>query len=127
MNVEAALIELGEKPLRRSPYSSTLLLILNAYLPGDNPVSPESTGQEILSKVYQLPDTKLQERLMERPLGEVRGRDSYRTVLLVLSGFMGIIGIALAISEIVSPQGTLSGDALNKIIDGSFSIIKLLL
>ncbi len=127
MNVEDALIELGDQPLRRSPYSSTLLMVLNAYLPGDQPISREVTGQEILSKVYQLPDVQLQERLMEREVGQLRGRDSYRTVLLVFSGVLGVLGIILAIAEIVSPQSTGASDTWDRVVDGGFYVLKFFL
>jgi len=127
MNVEAALIELGDKPLRRSPYSSTLLLVLNAYLPGNNSVSRETTGQEVLSLVYQLPDTSLQERLLEREVGQVRGRDSYRTVLLAVSGLMGIFGVALAVAEIVTPKSTGVSELINGIIGNTLAVFKFFL
>lgn len=127
MNVEAALIELGDNPLRRSPYSNTLLLVLNAYLPGNNIVSRETSGQETLSLIYQLPDTALQERLLEREVGQVRGRDSYRTALLVISGLMGVSGVALAITEIVTPDSTGVSELITGLIINTIDVFKFFL
>lgn len=127
MSVEEALISLGESPLNSSPYSKLLHTLLNAFLPGDEPVEMYLTGHEILSQIYKLPSHDLQERILQRRLGKIRGKDSYRTAVLVFSGFICIVSILLAVVEIMGWGVGGNSTLVETIVEGMFDVIKLLL
>jgi uncharacterized membrane protein YkgB len=130
MKVEEVLIDLGDQPLRKSPYSRILHAVLNAYLPGEKPVNLEMDGQELLSLIYQLPDTALQERILEKQVGGVRNSDSYRTSVLIFSGFIGFIAVTVAITEILNADSAVSSGGmqiLSQIVTGSFELLKQIL
>lgn len=118
MKIEAILIELGDRPLRKSAYSKVLGAVLNAYLPGDSPVNDTMNGQELLAKIYQLNDVELQEKILEKQLGAVRNTDMYRNVVLIFAVIVGMTTVLIAMTEILSagsPTGA-STDNLTKIV-----------
>lgn len=95
MTIEEALMDLAERDLRSSAYSRILHAILNAYLPGDKPVTFEMTGQDILILVYRLPESQRHELLSKR-LAPVRASDPYRSVVLYISGLVGLLVVLLS-------------------------------
>lgn len=109
IRIEEALIELGPRPLRYSSYSHVLLAVLNAYLPSRVHLEPSVSGQHALTVIYQLKDEALQERILQKQLGSVRNRDSYRTALLLLSGALASGVVLFAVWETLSHGSPSSG------------------
>jgi hypothetical protein len=100
MNVEEALIDLGDKPLYKSTYSKVLKAMLNALIPTDTTITMNHTGQELLTEVYQISDPELQEKILEKSVGSVRNSDMYRSSILTLSGMIGLGVIVLTLMEL---------------------------
>jgi len=130
MNVEQALIELGESPLKESPYSNTILVIANAFLPDDGTVTAQTTGRALLTKIYRLKDENVQERILARELNPIRSRDSYRTAMLAAASVIGVIGILLAFDEMTREMGEAPGpgiQVLQNFFSGLLGVAKVLL
>lgn len=108
MRLEEALIDVGAKPLYKSPYSKILNAMLNAYLPGDNPVNEDMTGHQLLSEIYQLKNAELQEKILNKKLGHLRTTDAYRSSLLGFSTFAGIGVVVIALAEVANTAGYIS-------------------
>jgi len=130
MNVEQALIELGESPLKESPYSNTILVIANAFLPDGVTVTAQTTGRALLTRIYRLKDDNVRERILARELNPIRSRDSYRTVMLAAAGVIGVIGILLAFDEMTREMGEAPGpgiQVLQNFFSGLLGVAKALL
>jgi len=97
MTIEEVLIELGDQRLALSGYSKVLMAMLNAFLPGDKPVSIDMNGHEILTLIYQLPNEALQTKILGKQVGRVRGSDSYRNAVLATAALFIAIAMFLAI------------------------------
>ena len=100
MNVEEALIDLGDQPLHKSDYSKVLRAMLNALVPTDKTYTVNHTGQELLADIYQINDRELQERILQKQVGSVRNSDTYRSAVLTLSGLIGVGVILLTLLEL---------------------------
>lgn len=106
MKVEEVLIELGQSPLSTSPYSRVLLTLLNAYIPGETPITEQSSGLELLSMIYKMSDMKRQEKILNKNLGVIRSTDSYRTALLTMATLFGAVVMWMAVCEVVDDLPT---------------------
>lgn len=126
MNVETALIEVGDKPLSQCPYSSRLMTIFHLVKDKDVIITKETTGQEALTTLYQLSDAGVRERILQMEIGVVRARDGYKTVLLVMSASVAAIGVLLTVAEVTSEEGVTNNEALTSVIQNTFDIIKVL-
>lgn len=100
MNVEEALIDLGDRPLQKSPYSKVLKAMLNALIPTEEKVTLDRTGQDILTDIYSLQDDELREKILQKSVGSVRDNDVYRSTLLVVSGLIGLGVIVTTFLEV---------------------------
>lgn len=124
MNVETALIEVADAPLRKSPYSGRIIAIVNAYSrrDTDKQITRDTTGQEVLTILYHFPDESVKERILTTDIGVVRSRDSYKTVLLVLSGALAIIGIILTVAELGTEDGVTNIALITTIVENLFGL-----
>jgi hypothetical protein len=130
MTLEEALIDLGDRPLIKSPYSKTILAVVNATVGHKNAViTLDSPGHSILGTVYQIADTAKQEKLLAKPLGVVRGTDRYRNFVLAFSTVIACIAILLATAEVIhdTPLSDGSSEVLREIVRGLFDLIKILI
>lgn len=128
MTIEDILIELGDRPLQKSPYSKVVFAIVNALLPTGKAITPTMQGHEILSLIYQLPDTALGEKILSRKVGTLRDTDHYRTLVLFFSGLIGSITVMVALLEVFrdsGPSGT-GSEVFTALINGLVSLIKAL-
>lgn len=128
MTIEDILIELGDRPLQKSPYSKVVFAIVNALLPTGKAITLTMQGHEILSLIYQLPDTALGEKILSRKVGTLRDTDHYRTLVLFFSALIGFITVTVALLEVFrdsGPSGTGSG-VFTALINGLVSLIKAL-
>lgn len=124
MNIETALIEVADAPLRKSPYSGRIIAIVNAYSrrDTDTQITRDTTGQEVLSILYHFPDESVKERILTTDIGVVRSRDSYKTVLLVLSGALAIIGVILTVAELGTEDGVTNIALITTIVENLFGL-----
>ena len=124
MNIETALIEVADAPLRKSPYSGRIIAIVNAYSrrDTDKQITRDTTGQEVLTILYHFPDESVKERILTTDIGVVRSRDSYKTVLLVLSGALAIIGIILTVAELGTEDGVTNIALITTIVENLFGL-----
>jgi len=102
MTIQEALTDLGDYPLTHSPYCQILYAIITAYLPGEEPISKEDTGQALISRIYTELGEEKTETLMSKQLGVVRHRDAYRTTMLGIACSAGFGVISLAVAEMIS-------------------------
>lgn len=109
MNVEEALIELGDRPLYKSPYSRVMNVVLKALIPGEGIVTSTRTGQELLAEIYQIKDLELQEKILQKNIGTIRNNDAYKSAILSLSSLIAMGVIVLTLLE-------LSGIRISKIL-----------
>lgn len=124
MNVETALIRVGGDTLASSPNSRVLMMVINAYLPEEERVYPDTQGGEALRRVYAIADKEVQRQLLEKDVGIVRGRDAYRTTLLVVAGLLGLVVVTVALSVMVSDTGHSGAmTVLGKVVDGLFGFL----
>lgn len=131
MTLEEALIDLGDDPLSRSPFSKTIRAFVNASLGSviATPITFDMPGSSILSVVYQVQDTAKQERMLAKPLGVVRGKDSYRTLVVAIASFLVIIGITMSAAEIMddTPLSHNYEEVVLEVVKGSFGLLEKLL
>lgn len=128
MNVEEALIEVADRPLRCSPYSGVLIVVLRALLPAGESITGEITGQQVLTDIYNLSDADLQERILSRELGTVRNRDAYRTTLLSVSGIIGLVAVVITGMEIFRlDRDRTAMDVLGSLVQGGISVVKFVI
>lgn len=131
MTLEEALIDLGDDPLSKSPFSKTIRAFVNASLGGvlTTPITLDTPGSSILSAVYQVQDTVKQERALAKSLGVVRGKDSYRTLVVAIAAFLVVIGVTMSAAEILddTPLSHNYGEIVLEIVKGSFGLLEKLL
>jgi hypothetical protein len=131
MTLEEALIDLGDDPLSKSPFSKTIRAFVNASLGGvlTAPITLDTPGSSILSAVYQVQDTVKQERTLAKALGVVRGKDSYRTLVVAIAVFLVVIGVTMSAAEILddTPLSHNYGEVVLEIVKGSFGLLEKLL
>lgn len=130
MIVENALLDLGNRPLRKSSFSMVIVAVVNSYLERYqiDPIDSDTTGDVALSRIYRL-DQTVQKEVLERKVGVVRDRDTYRMTLMYASGIIALIVVVIAIIEIMNvgtDKSGLSLEMLGKVIDGVFSLLTLL-
>lgn len=128
MNLEEALINMGDQPLSSSPYFKTIQAVINSLISNpDQQVTPDMPGHRVLGMVYQHPDASLQTRILTRQLGVVRGTDRYRHLVLGFSSILGLLAVGLAGVEVFSEDPVNNGGSqvLIEIIHGFFEVIKL--
>jgi len=130
MTLEEALIDVGDKPLVKSPYSKAIKAVINASL--NDPaiaVNLNQTGAAVLTQMYQLPNSVLRGQILDKPLGGVRNKDSYRTAVLAMSAFIAVIAMTLTLAMLLGDpeQAEHSSGLLETIINGVFDLIKMLL
>jgi hypothetical protein len=125
MTLEEALIDLGDEPLSKSPFSKTIRAFVNATLGGDTPITLDMPGSTVLSQVYQCPDQVKQDRMLNKSLGAVRGKDSYQTAILVLAVPLVVVFVLIALAEVFNdtPLSHNYFDLLMEMIKGTFGLI----
>lgn len=131
MIVENALLDLGNRPLRRSSFSIVIVAVVNSYLERYqiDPIDVETPGDVALSRIYRL-DQTVQQEVLERKVGVVRDRDTYRMTLMFASGIIALIVVVIAIVEIAhvgTDKSGLSLELLGKIVEGGFGLLTLLI
>lgn len=101
MTVEEVLVTLGDQPLNKCAYSLVLMAMLNAYLPGDKPVTREMTGAHLLTMIYQMPNDELIDKVLNKKVSTVRSSDPYRHVVLVVAVVITGLSTLLAFSQVL--------------------------
>lgn len=131
MTLEEALIDLGDDPLSKSPFSKTIRAFVNASLGSDAaaPITFDMPGSSVLSTVYQVQDTVKQERMLAKPLGVVRGKDSYKTLMLIIAALLVFIGVTVSTAEIMddTPLSHNYGEIILELVKGSFGLLEHLI
>lgn len=128
--VEDALLDLGNRPLRKSSFSMVIVAVVNSYLTRYqiDEVDIDTPADVTLSRIYQL-DQTTQRDVLDRKVGVVRDRDTYRMTLMYASGIIAMIVVVIAIIEIMNVGTDKSGISLallGKIIEGGFELLTLL-
>ncbi len=129
MTLEEALIELGDQPLAKSPYSTAIKAVINATV--NDPakaVNLSSTGGAVLTTVYQLADVNARDTLLSKDLGKVRDKDYYRLTILALAVMIAFIAITLALNIVFNTTANTDNSTglLRLIITETFDLIKTL-
>lgn len=130
MTIEEALIDLGDRPLSKSPYQRVIIAIANTYLTRSQMITRDTQGDEALSRIYQFVADEQREELLGKSMGHVRNRDSYKPIVLAAAGLIGAAMIVLALvtmSQAGAGNAQPGVDAINNIVNQSFEIIKALL
>lgn len=99
MNVEEALIDLGDKPLHKSRYSRVLKAMLTALVPTDQEISMNHTGDELLTMIYKTNGVSLQDKILQKQVGTMRNSDTYRSTVLSASVLIGVSVVLIALFE----------------------------
>lgn len=110
MIVEDALLRLGDRPLKRSPFSHVIVGMANSYLENhqiDN-IDAEMSADQVYARIWKLPKDQRQE-LLDNKVGVMRDRDTYRITLTALSALMALIIVPVAVIEIMSVGSENSG------------------
>ena len=107
-----------------------IVAVVNSYLERYqiDPIDSDTTGDVALSRIYRL-DQAVKKEVLERKVGVVRDRDTYRMTLMYASGIIALIVVVIAIVEIMhvgTDKSGLSLEMLGKVIDGVFSLLTLL-
>lgn len=127
MTLEEALIDLGDNPLVKSPYSAAIRAIVNATL--NDPakiITPSSTGGDVLTLVYQVADIGIRDQLLNKNLATVRDKDYYRLALLGMAILIAVITIALVLNVTLGEGHATDNSTglLQSIIDNLFDLIR---
>ncbi len=130
MKIEEVLIELGEKPLYKCAYSKLLIAVINSQLSANSQVTKDDTGYDIIGAIYTIRDEGIRDRLLQKEVHTVRERDSYKQTLVIASVIVGCIIVSTTMIDIIALQHggvATSSDVFNKIIEGGFDILKIIL
>lgn len=103
MIVNDALIQLGENPVKRSPFSSVIVAMVNSYLKKSaiEPITSNTRADHVIARIWELPtDTRLE--LMEQKVGVMRDRDTYRLTLTLVSVVIVVFVVLVGVVEILS-------------------------
>ena len=130
VRLEDALIEIGDQPIARSPFSKSIQAVVNASInDAQFTINTNQTGGAVLTLLYQYPNKTLSEAILNKNLGNVRDKDYYRFLILGLSLLLASIAIALTIAVLTGNPAADAANAtlLGKIIDNFFTLLNNLL
>lgn len=111
MIVNDALIQLGEQPVKRSPFSSVIVAMVNSYLKRSSLelITPSTRADLVIARIWELPSDR-REELMKQRVGVMRDRDTYRLTLtlvsLVLVSFVVMVGVVEILSVGTEKSGS---------------------
>jgi hypothetical protein len=99
VNTREALVRLGDRPIKHSPISKSLVASLNAHLePTDQDcITLDTPGDEALTRVYRHPN---RERILTEEWGVIRDRDSFRLLLILVAVGLTLLVFSLAVIEV---------------------------
>lgn len=124
MTLEEALIDLGTQPLSASPYSKAIQAIVLAGTGSpDTSVTLTTPAHHILSLLWQMGDETKKQTLLNKPLGPVRSKDSYRTAVLILATVLVLLVVGVSSAEVLT-DSTISGGWVDAIKEAE--ILKIL-
>lgn len=126
MTLEEVLVNLDDKPISSLASSTRVIAFLNGSLAGQLHVSKDSTGIDILTFIYSLPDTELQRRILIKRFRV--STDPYRNLIMTLSGFLGFITLGSLITILKTDEGVTENHVglFSTILDAIVEIIKTL-
>lgn len=127
MTLEEALIDLGDHPLSKSPFSKTIRAIVVGLMGQKQvAVTMDMTGISVLGMVYEMTDQVKQEQILKKELGAIRSTDRYRTVVVGFSFVIAMLAIMLATAEVTQDNPVTDGGSqvLQEIVRGMFDVIK---
>lgn len=130
MNIEEALIDLGDQPLSKSPYAKTVMTLTNSLLMASGQtITLDMPGHQVLSLIYQHTDSTLQSRILHRELRAIRSTDRYRHLILGFSIVIAVLAVGLASAEVFSDAPVNDGhnQVMIELIHGMFEVLKLIL
>lgn len=105
MDTREALVRLGDRPIKRSPISKSLVASLNAHLETtpDDRITKETPGDEALARVYKHPQ---RDRILTEQWGVIRDRDSFSASLVGIASIITLLVFAMTVLEVYgSTQG----------------------
>lgn len=105
MDTREALVRLGDRPIKRSPISKSLVASLNAHLETtpDDRITKETPGDEALARVYKHPQ---RDRILTEQWGVIRDRDSFSALLVGIASIITLLVFAMTVLEVYgSTQG----------------------
>ena len=127
MTLEEALIDLGTQPLSASPYSKAIQAIVLAGTGSpDTTVTLSTPAHHILSLLWQMSDESKKQNLLDKTLGPVRSKDSYRPAVLILATVLVLVVVGIASAEVFTDTTISSGwsDILKILAQGLVDILK---
>lgn len=127
MTLEEVLVNLGDKPISSLAMKTRTLAFLNGSLAGQLQVDNDSIGIDILTFIYSIPDAELQRRILTKRFKV--SSDSYRSLIMTLSGFLGFLTLGSVITILKTDEGFTENHVgfFTTILDAIVEIIKTLL
>lgn len=101
--IEQKLVDLGGDPLKKSPYRSTIIAVVNGRLILKDGITVEMTGSEILEIIYAHPNSTDSKIVREMTLPDKEG-DSYKNFLFFVALGVTICFLFFLLSNVLSPS-----------------------